>query len=259
MLLRLKVLRFSFAATRPFTFPTVATNKLRGAIGKSLWDRGDDAYARHFRQTRIGGPSGLNDPPRPFVLRAAHLNGVRVDSAFEFSLHLFDFGSETAVVDATKAFSFAKLLGVEQEVIELAAEPVDVSSVRVRFVTPMELKVRGGLAERPDFGTLAARIRDRVSTLRGLYGEGPLEIDFAGSGERAAQIEMPHCNIRRVEAERRSGHTGQMHSLGGFVGEAEYCGALAEFIPYLRAAQWTGVGRQTTWGKGAIELADPLL
>jgi hypothetical protein len=55
-----------------------------------------------------------------------------------------------------------------------------------------------------------------------------------------------------VETSRRSGRTGQIHPLGGFVGEAEYEGDLTEFVPYLRAAHWTGVGRQTAWGKGAL-------
>ena len=32
----------------------------------------------------------------------------------------------------------------------------------------------------------------------------------------------------------------------------EYEGELGEFVPFLRAAEWTGVGRQTSWGKGAI-------
>jgi len=35
---------------------------------------------------------------------------------------------------------------------------------------------------------------------------------------------------------------------------AEYEGQLGEFIPYLEAAQWTGVGRQCVWGKGEIHL-----
>jgi hypothetical protein len=29
---------------------------------------------------------------------------------------------------------------------------------------------------------------------------------------------------------------------------------LAEFVPFLRAARWTGVGRQTVWGNGEIGL-----
>ena len=65
---------------------------------------------------------------------------------------------------------------------------------------------------------------------------------------------MIRCDIQHVEASRRSARTGQIHSLGGFVGEAEYRGALTEFVPYLRAAHWTGVGRQTAWGKGELTL-----
>ncbi len=259
MLLRLKVLRFKFAATRPFTFPASAANKLRGAIGNALWQRQDAAYARFFGPKRTAGPSGLSDPPRPFVLRASHLDRLAVEDTFEFTLHLFDLKAESLVEEAMQEFSFARLHSVDAEHTELAADPVPVSSVSVHFLTPTELKVSGGLASQPEFGILAARIRDRISTLRALYGDGPLPIDFATFGERAARIAMTRCEIRRVEVSRRSAATGQTHSLGGFTGDAVYSGDLGEFIPYLRAAQWTGVGRQTTWGKGAIELRDPVL
>ncbi len=36
---------------------------------------------------------------------------------------------------------------------------------------------------------------------------------------------------------------------------AEYEGDLAEFLPYLEAAHWTGVGRHCTWGNGQIHTA----
>ena len=70
--------------------------------------------------------------------------------------------------------------------------------------------------------------------------------------ERAAAIRMTRCELEHVDAERLSGSTGQRHSLGGFIGVAEYEGDLAEFVPYLEIARWTGVGRQTVWGKGEI-------
>jgi hypothetical protein len=63
---------------------------------------------------------------------------------------------------------------------------------------------------------------------------------------------MTRCEIRDVDAMRRSSRTGQVHPIGGFVGEAEYEGELGEFVPYLKVAKWTGVGRQTVWGKGEI-------
>jgi hypothetical protein len=125
--------------------------------------------------------------------------------------------------------------------------------MRVRFLTPTELKSGQQLAARPEFSILAARIRDRISTLRELYGEGPLAIDFRAFGERAALVRMTRCEVQQREIERRSSRTGQVHPIGGFVGEAEYEGDLAEFVPYLHAARWTGVGRQTVWGKGEID------
>jgi len=147
---------------------------------------------------------------------------------------------------------------VDQQPVRLSLEPEPgpVSRVLVRFVTPTELKHGQEVARRPEFGILLARIRDRVSTLRALYGVGPLPVDFKAFGERAAAVHMIRCDVRQLEAERVSARTGQRHPLGGFVGEAEYEGDLREFLPYLRAAYWTGVGRHTVWGQGVIEVTD---
>jgi hypothetical protein len=119
------------------------------------------------------------------------------------------------------------------------------------------LKAGDQLVTRPEFDVLFARARDRVSTLRALYGAGPLEIDFRAMGQRAAAVRITRCQLRHVKAERRSSRTGQVHSIGGFVGVVEYEGELGEFIPYLEAACWTGVGRQCVWGKGQLRLEIP--
>ncbi len=138
--------------------------------------------------------------------------------------------------------------------LSLNPEQPGASRVSVRFITPTELKAAGRDRALPEFGALLARIRDRIGTLRDLYGDGPLEIDFRAFGERAARVRMTRCEMAQVDTERRSSRTGQTHPIGGFVGEAEYEGELSEFIPYLKAAQWTGVGRQTVWGKGEIRI-----
>ena len=101
---------------------------------------------------------------------------------------------------------------------------------------------------------LFARSRDRIYILRQIYGQGSLLFDFEGSRERARAVKLTRSDIRWENVQRRSGKTGQTHSLGGFLGWAEYEGDLAEFLPYLQAAFWTGVGRQTTWGKGHIQV-----
>ncbi len=59
--------------------------------------------------------------------------------------------------------------------------------------------------------------------------------------------------IGRTSSESRAGR-GKSTPLGGFTGSVEYEGKLAEFLPWLRAARWVGVGRQTVWGKGDVRV-----
>lgn len=222
---------------------------MRGGLGKSLRQLDRAAYHRLFEPRSTDGPSGLHDAPRPFVFRAAERT-VPTGERFEFGFHLFDV-RESVIEILARAFE--GLGDVEKvdgrELLRLPIEPVPgVTRIRVRFVTPTELKG----ADQPEFGVLFARVRDRVSTLRALYGAGPLDINFKEMGTRASNVEMTRCEIKHVDAERVSRRTGQQHSLGGFIGFAEYAGELGEFLPYLEIARWTGVGRQTVWGKGEI-------
>jgi hypothetical protein len=129
-----------------------------------------------------------------------------------------------------------------------------VDRIVVRFVTPTELKAAGGMASKPEFAVLFGRLRDRISTLRALYGAGPLDIDFRSLGQRAAAVRLSRTDLNWERAIRRSGRTGQVHPLGGFTGEAEYEGDLAVFVPWLRAGRWVGVGRHTVWGRGDFRL-----
>jgi hypothetical protein len=211
------------------------------------------------------GPSGLADWPRPFVFRATHLDGRTVHSGepFHFDLNLFDVHSP-AVAYLVVTFgqlareglgprrSRVELAGVSQLdaqgasaaaifdgrsllmkqnapplELNLAASADPVTRLRVRFLTPTELTSGQQLAGRPEFSILAARIRDRVSTLRELYGDGPLKLDFRAFGERAGLVRMIRCDIQQVEIVRRSSRTGQVHPIGGFTGEAEYEAAVA--------------------------------
>jgi CRISPR-associated endoribonuclease Cas6 len=119
------------------------------------------------------------------------------------------------------------------------------------------LKDEHRIARRPEFPILFGRIRDRISTLSRLYGAGILGIDYLGTNERAARVRMTVCELRHRKTERRSTKTGQLHSIGGFVGVAEYEGDLSEFLPWLHAARWTGVGRHAVWGKGEISTCVP--
>jgi hypothetical protein len=277
-------LRFEFIARDSLYFaPGQAANILRGAMGTIFRRIAGDAYARVFEPVgQSEGPSGLANSPRPFVFRARHLDGktVQTGAAFYFDLHVFSLDRE---VLNSFVRTFAELaregvgpgrgkaelqrvlrLGVGDDetcvladsvkpaALDLAESFPALHRIRVDFLSPTELKHEDRIADRPEFPILFGRIRDRISTLRTLFGPGPLAIDFQAVGQRAASVAMTRCEVRRVESKRRSSRTGQTHSIGGFVGMAEYAGELAEFLPYLEAARWTGVGRHAVWGNGEI-------
>jgi hypothetical protein len=240
-----------------------AANLVRGQFGKLLLREHPDDYRRYFAPAQaVGtGPSGFRDPPRPFVMRVAELEGARIDAGapFVIGVNLFEMRQppielfrDVLTRVACESLGAPTLERVEGTArLDLSLLPSGKASrVRVHFRTATELK---GVS-RPDFGSLFSRIRDRVSGLRALYGDGPLDIDFRGMGDRAARIVIARCDLRQENSQRYSRSQKTSHPLGGFLGVAEYEGDLTEFIPYLEAAQWTGVGRQTVWGKGEIHI-----
>jgi len=261
---RLQRLRYTFEAVDRVRFAAMASNTLRGALGYALRD--DSIFApgaagRH--------PSGLADLPRPFLFRSAHLDGATVEAGtrFHFGLHLFDTRRDLAPM-FTEAFARMgqrgigagsgglRLCDVDRVDVAMPLAPGEaaIETISVDFLTPTELKSRAAIAPEPLFPVLFARMRDRITTLSALYGDGPIEIDFRAMGERAQAVRMTASDIRYMEVTRRSTRTGQRHPIGGFLGTASYAGALTEFLPWLEAAAFTGVGRQTTWGKGEIRV-----
>jgi hypothetical protein len=277
--------RFHFRVLEPVHFPAGKSgNVIRGALGRILRDTGTPtAYARLFEPgNQLGrAPSGLADWPRPFILRTGPLDGRTVPEGgqFCFDVHIFDlrpavltyfheafaqFGGQgigpghgRVALHRTEQVDLDDRVRVDGAApLALDLEPLHspVERVQLRFLSPTELKCGGVIAPRPEFAILFARLRDRIGTLRALYGAGPLDIDFRAMGERAATVRMSHCEVQWEKVERKSGRTGQVHPLGGFTGSAEYQGELAEFVPWLQAARWVGVGRQTVWGKGDVRV-----
>jgi hypothetical protein len=244
-------------------------------------------YARVFEPNSAltgTGPSGLADWPRPFVFRARHLDGLTVNpgESFWFDLNVFSpdhtvlayfvltfsslahegLGPGRGKADLLKVLSGDQLLydsatttistGIEPLTLDLTTPIDSPGRIRVKFLTPTELKHEHKIAGTPEFPILFGRIRDRIAMLSRLYAGTILDIDYAGTNARAAEVKMIAYTGRQTQNERRSSKTGRFHSIGGFTGAAEYEGYLAEFLPFLEAGRWAGVGRQSVWGKGEI-------
>jgi len=278
--------RFTFLALDSVHLPAGAPgNAFRGAFGhilrriacvprcrgaRACETRQQCAYARLFEPIALGGPSGLRNAPRPFVIRASALNGRTYGPGEFFSLnvHVFDL-HEPVLPYLERAFEQLAQEGIgaergraqlrdiseEKVSIPLEAPPSEgTQELSLRFVTPTELKSNGHVLRDAPFKAVLARVRDRVASVSALYGDGPLLMDFRGMGERAARVTTVSSTLRWETVQRTSSRTRQTHPLGGFVGEVHYHGAVGEFIPIVRAAIWTGIGRHTVWGNGEIEV-----
>ena len=304
--------RFEFAAIDAIRFPAGKPgNILRGAFGGAFrkvacqpqcpgfegrsareceW-RAACPYAQVFEPGALNArPTGLLDWPRPFVFRAAHLDGREVQPGERFHFDINLFAADDTVLPyfvlaferiareglgpgrgraqlrsvsqldlegnaATLLFDGSAFIARETAPLVFSLErlPEDVYETSVEFVTPTELKTDGGIAARPDFPVLFARLHSRVVRLAELYSDPiSLDIQYYDFRARPAEVRMTRCEVQRVEVQRRSSRTGRVHSIGGFVGFAEYEGDLAEFLPYLQLARWTGVGRHCAWGKGEL-------
>ena len=263
-------IEFVFTANAPISFaPGEAANVFRGTLGALLHQTNKHAYTRIFAPKTFSGPSGMHDPPRPFVFRpVTHQSPTR----FTLPMNIFDPEAIEHIHTAFQALadSSLRLRARLEEMRQLPKLDLSLTTseparqLRIEFLTPTELKAVGKVLRQPDFAILLARARDRVSALCSIYQQPLPELDYAAAdyaavdyasiGERAKSVVITRCDVHQVEAWRESQRTGQTHGLGGFVGEAEYEGDLTEFIPWLKAAQWTGVGRLTPWGNGWIRL-----
>lgn len=255
---RVWICRASFETCGPLRFPALAGNAFRGALGFRL-------PQEVFAPRRADGPSGLRDRPRPFVLRAAHLDAAALPAGacFELGINVF---APAAVDPLRGALDGLRIQGsmlalkdfsVRSASVGLAARAATPSAVRVRLVTPLAMKGWTGEGL-PPFAVLAARLRDRISALASFYDEGPPELDFAGLAQRAVQVEARGGELVQREWHRRSSRTGRTNPMGGAVGWVNYAGPLGEFLGLLEAGYWTGAGRHTVWGQGWIELSEPV-
>ena len=211
-----------------------SANHLRGQLGNLLYHRDKPLYDELFSPVADTGPSGLHDRPRPFVLRSQ-------------ALHVFS---------PPLVSRLANLLKTTVQTIRWPLTPLPAQRLRIEFLTPTELKHAGQVLHSPHFPALAARARDRVLSILALYqNQTATQVDFASLTALAEQVRLTASQTRFIPGEtRRSARNQNTHGLGGFTGWAEYSGPLGELLPYLIAAQWTGVGRQTVWGKGELKV-----
>lgn len=235
--------------------------------------------------------AGVADPPRSYVLRTPVLDELHFmpGDLFSVDLHLFDhslpclryfiwaymqlaeegLGPRRARVRLQSVVRLSADRQPERKVFDgqhiepdaesnplrlsLAPPRTPVHNLRILFLTPTALRVGNHNTMQPDFPAIIARGCERIAALSGFYQGTGLDADFRSICQRAWTVHLVASDTHPITVERHSARTGENHELSGFVGSADYFGDLTEFVPYLRAAYWTGIGKHTVWGNGAIQ------
>jgi hypothetical protein len=243
--------RFEWEGSNLRTAPGRETNLLRGALGAALRNTSAQGYSKWFDPRWREGPSGYRDAPRPFVLRWAD---DAVDLIFFRTSEPVD-EIEQAMHAATKQITGAHIRLERMPTLPMPLEGIDAhGNLRLIFATPTELKSDGKILTQPDFFCLMELLAERVRMLGRLYQNWAEEFPFHALLETAKTVKTIDWNWERTDNWRRSARSRQIHSIGGCTGWAEYSGPLGRLLPLLEIGRWTGVGRQTVWGKGEIRI-----
>jgi CRISPR-associated endoribonuclease Cas6 len=164
------------------------------------------------------------------------------------------YSSEDQVFRATESVNSDDWIRARLRELHASNGGESTHRITVRFLTPTFLRADGEVVRRPEFHHVFKRLRDRINALSTFFGDGPLDLDFRGLGERAEKIRTISTQIDWVERFRTSSKTRQRHELSGFVGEATYEGQLDEFLPWLALSELAHVGKHTAWGNGCIQV-----
>lgn len=129
-------------------------------------------------------------------------------------------------------------------------------AVTLRFVTPLRIKVRHQLTDRPRFRDLAFHMLRRVLEMAHWHVPGAaVDWSFQSLLQRCEGVSVAGADLRWHDWERWSQRQNAAMKLGGLVGTLTLEGDLAPFAPLLRAAEVLHAGKGATFGLGKVEVA----
>jgi hypothetical protein len=244
---------------RPFVFRAPQTHQTRFEKGERfdfglvLIGRALDFLPYFVLSFRELAGEGLGLNRAGCILERVEQTGITSNGAGQckYKAELI-YNAEDQVFRATQSFSADRWIKTRLQQFSGENGNTSVQRVTIRFLTPTFLRADGEVVRRPEFHHLFKRLRDRVNALSTFFGDGPLDVDFKGLGERAEKVRTVSAQTEWVERFRTSSKTRQRHELSGFVGEATYEGELKGFLPWLAVGELVHVGKHAAWGNGWI-------
>jgi CRISPR-associated endoribonuclease Cas6 len=135
----------------------------------------------------------------------------------------------------------------------LRTDPLPSGPLALRLLTPLRVKSRDHLNDRPTFRDLAFNMLRRVLEMAHFHVPGAnIDWSFRGLLESADAVRIVDSDLRWHDWERWSQRQQSSMKLGGLVGKLVLEGDLHPFTTLLRAAEIVHVGKGATFGLGKI-------
>ncbi len=147
-----------------------------------------------------------------------------------------------------------RLLTVEPSMLTLTSSDSTVSALTVILHSPLRLKFNNSFLRHIDFPHLVRAALRRVRILENCYGDPDISIDFQRLCKDAEHIAVTIDNTHWQEYRRYSNRQKKSMLLGGVLGKLSFTGDLAPYLPYFRYVEQVGLGKQTAFGLGRLEI-----
>ena len=136
------------------------------------------------------------------------------------------------------------------------AESKNYQQVKINFLTPVRVVLRGELTIKFDFKLFVTSLFRRISWLSIIHCNKELEFNYKGFISYANDIKTKEINIKWYDWERYSSKQDTRMKLGGFVGNITFEGDLKEFLPFIKLGEYIHIGKQTSFGLGKYEIVE---
>ncbi len=136
-----------------------------------------------------------------------------------------------------------------------------IGQIKLHFLSPLRIKAqdnggRSRLIKRPSFQMVIDRLAFRADLLHVYHCGGETDYDHRALVQAAGDVLMADPSPLYWQARSRySRSQNKRMNLDGFMGEARFAGPnLERFLPLLKLGEYIHVGKNTTFGHGAIRV-----
>lgn len=121
---------------------------------------------------------------------------------------------------------------------------------RVRFLTPLRLRVEDRSVREPEFAALVSAALRRLTLLCKVHDTGDVSLDAQDLVRQAKAVRLVADHTYWHDLSRYSKRQGQRMPLGGLLGTATFEGDIGTFRELLELAGRVHVGKGTSFGHG---------